>query len=117
MKFKIDENLPVEIAELLRSAHHDPITVTDQGAKGEADPHLVETCAREGRTLVTLDMDFADVRLYPPAQFPGFIVLRVHRQDKRYLISVFRRVIPLIEREPLEHHLWIIEEHRVRIRG
>jgi hypothetical protein len=29
MKFKIDENLPVEIAELLRSARHDAMMVTE----------------------------------------------------------------------------------------
>jgi hypothetical protein len=37
--------------------------------------------------------------------------------DKRHLLAVFRRVIPLIEREPVRHHLWIFEETRVRIRG
>lgn len=99
MKFKIDENLPVEIADLLRSAHYDAVTVMDQGLKGANDPLIVNACLREGRILVTLDLDFADVRVYPPQQFPGFMVLRVRRQDKRHLITVFRRVIPLIERE------------------
>jgi hypothetical protein len=30
---------------------------------------------------------------------------------------VFGRILPLIEREPLARHLWIVEEGRVRIRG
>ena len=117
MKFKIDENLPVEIAELLRSARHDAVTVMDQGLRGADDSLIIDACLREGRVLVTLDLDFADVRAYPPPQFPGFMVLRVRRQDKRHLIAIFRRVIPLMEQESVEHHLWIIEETRVRIRG
>jgi len=117
MKFKIDENLPVETADLLRAADHDATTVVDQGLRGEDDVRIIEACLREGRTLVTLDLDFADVRTYPPQRFPGLMVLRVRRQDKRHLLAVFRRVIPLMEREPVRHHLWIIEEARVRIRG
>jgi Domain of unknown function (DUF5615) len=30
MRFKIDENLPIEVAELLRAAGHDALTVLDQ---------------------------------------------------------------------------------------
>ena len=30
MKFKVDENLPVEIADLLKSANYDAVTVKDQ---------------------------------------------------------------------------------------
>jgi len=33
-----------------------------------------------------------------------------------YIIETFRRAIPLMDREPVKHHLWIIEETRVRIR-
>jgi len=117
MKFKIDENLPLEIAELLWTVGYDALTVIEQELRGEGDALISETCLREGRVLVTLDLDFADVRVYPPQQFPGFMVLRVRQQDKHHLIAVFRRVIALIEQEPVEHHLWIIEENRVRIRG
>lgn len=31
LKFKVDENLPVEAAALLRDAGHDAVTVDDQG--------------------------------------------------------------------------------------
>ncbi|TEU17175.1 MAG: hypothetical protein E3J21_09050 [Anaerolineales bacterium] len=117
MKFKIDENLPVEIAELLWTVGYDAMTVIEQELRGGDDAFISATCLREGRILVTLDLDFADVRAYPPQQFPGFMVLRVRRQDKRHLIAVFQRAIPLIEQEPVEHRLWIIEESRVRIRG
>lgn len=37
MKFKIDENLPVEVAELLQKAGHDAMTVYDQNLAGAAE--------------------------------------------------------------------------------
>jgi hypothetical protein len=62
-------------------------------------------------------MDFADIRNYPPAEFPGLIVLRLRQQDKRYVLNVWMRVIQVLHQEPLEQHLWIVEEERIRIRG
>jgi predicted nuclease of predicted toxin-antitoxin system len=42
MKFKVDENLPTEIAALLRSANHDAITVTDQGLNSADDNVIMD---------------------------------------------------------------------------
>ena len=74
MKFKIDENLPVEIAALLRDAGYEATSVVDQGLGGSADPDIAAVCRHEDRALVTLDMDFADIRTY---QHSGLIVLRL----------------------------------------
>lgn len=67
--------------------------------------------------MITLDTNFADIRAYPLAHFPGLIVLRLHRQDKPHVLEVINRLLPLLSTEPLEHLLWIVEEDRVRIRG
>lgn len=117
MRFKIDENLPVEIAELLINAGHDAETVNDQQMQGVRDPILIDTCKSEQRVLVTLDTDFSDIRAYPPEEFSGIIVLRVRIQAKHHLIKVFHSIISLIGRESLKQHLWIVEENKVRIRG
>ena len=56
MRFKLDENLPVELADLFRAAGHDAITALDQNLKGVQDSDLASVCRREGRTIVTLDI-------------------------------------------------------------
>lgn len=53
MKFKIDENLPVELANLLESAGYDAMTVKQQKLSGEKDPVIFDICQQEGRVLVT----------------------------------------------------------------
>jgi predicted nuclease of predicted toxin-antitoxin system len=116
MKFKIDENLPIEVAVALREAGHDAMSVVDQGLGGRADTSVAEVCRREGRSLVTLDVDFANVQAYPPRDHPGFIVLRLQRQDKAHLLAVVATVVPLLGKEQLEHRLWIVDESRIRIR-
>jgi predicted nuclease of predicted toxin-antitoxin system len=117
MQFKIDENLPVEIAGLLISAGHDAKTVNEQQLQGAKDSVLIAVCSKEQRILVTLDTDFCDIRSYPPQGLSGIIVLRVGSQAKKHIMEIFRRVLPLIGHEPLAQHLWVVEETRIRIRG
>ena len=116
MKFKIDENLPIEVAGLLRQTGYDVATVLEQDLGGSSDADLANICQKERRVLVTLDISFGDIRAYPPAEFYGLIVLRLKRQDKPYVMHVFSRLIRMFSAEALENRLWIVEEDRIRIR-
>ena len=101
MKFKVGENLPVEAAQVLREAGHDTVTVLEQYHGGGTDVHLATLCQQEGRVLITLDLDFADIRAYPPADYPGLIVLRLGRHHKPYVLSVLTRLMRVLGTEPL----------------
>lgn len=114
--FKTDENLPIEVAELLRQAGHDVQTVLDQSLGGEPDPRIADVCRAEGRALVTLELDFSDIRTYPPADYPGLIVLRPATQTIPNLTRLVSQVIALLATEPLAGRLWIVDETQVRIR-
>lgn len=80
MRFKIDENVPVEVADLLWANMHDAMTIFDQHMIGELDPKVASVCKSEERALITLDLDFSDIRTYPPREFPGIIILRPRNQ-------------------------------------
>lgn len=116
MKFKIDENLPAEVAGLLRKQEHDAVTVLEQHLGGSPDSNIAVICQQEGRALVTLDIDFADIRFYPPEQYPGIIVLRLERQDKPHVLDIFAHVMEAFSSEPIKGRLWIVEEKQIRIR-
>ena len=116
MKFKIDENLPAEVASLLANAGHDAVTVWDEHLSGASDMEIADVCQAEDRILITLDTDFANIQHYPPQQFPGLIVLRLRQQDQRHVLKVIERLIPVLDIEPIRHHLWIVDETHIRIR-
>jgi len=71
----------------------------------------------EGRVIVTLDLDFSDIRTYIPSESQGVIVLRMATQDKDSILRTIDRVIPLLASEPISGRLWIVDGDRVRIRG
>jgi predicted nuclease of predicted toxin-antitoxin system len=117
MLLKIDENLHDDVAVLLAAAGHDAHTVHAEGLRGSGDPALAEHCRVEGRALVTLDLDFADIRAYPPADYAGFVVLRVGDQSRRHILNVMAQVVALLQRQSVKGRLWIVSEAGVRIRG
>lgn len=115
--FKIDENLPAELATMLVEAGHDAVTVYDQNLDGEPDDVVSKVCQQEKRAVVTLDVGFSNVYEYPPSEYSGIIVLRSRNQDKISILNTFQKALPLLESEPLIGKLWIVDEKKVRIRG
>jgi predicted nuclease of predicted toxin-antitoxin system len=117
MRFKVDENLHDDVAVQLAGAGHDAETVHTEGLRGCIDSVLAHHCVSEGRAIVTLDLDFADIRAFPPALSAGIIVIRVRDQSRSRLIQVMTRVIDLLKRETVIGRLWIVTDAGVRIRG
>ena len=75
MRLKLDENLPLELKLLFQESGHDTATVIDEGMGGAPDSAVGSVCLAEERVLITLDTDFADIRLYPPGN---------HHRNYRY---------------------------------
>ncbi len=117
MKFLIDENLPLEVGERLRQANYDVAIVKGKYLSGKPDIDIVSACHLEDRVLVSLDLDFVEIRTYPPADFPGFLLLRLKRQDRNYLLEIIENLIQMLSKEPIERQLWIVEEDQIRIRS
>lgn len=117
MRFKVDQNLPVDVASLLRAAGHEGDTVNEEQLDGISDADLAELCRRETRALITLDQDFGDIRAYPPGEYSGLVVLRLQRQDRRHVLEVCSRLLEPLSKEPLAGRLWIVETTRIRVRG
>ena len=116
MRFKIDENLPSEVASVLNIAGHDAMTIGDQRMSGEPDPRVAAVCRDEDRVILTLDLDFSDIRTYPPGDYPGIVVLRPPTQAKSAVLDLVGQLIPLLDIEPLVGNLWILQRSGLRIR-
>jgi hypothetical protein len=46
-----------------------PQRSTTKGCVGHSDAEIAQVCQREARVLVTMDLDFADIRAYPPQDY------------------------------------------------
>jgi predicted nuclease of predicted toxin-antitoxin system len=116
MQFKLDENLPPSAAELLRDVGHDVMTVYDQVLQSCTDPEVLAAYQSEGRILLSLDLDFSNILVFPPERYAGLIVLRLRKPGPKAVLSLLRRVLPHLEAVQVAGRLWIADEHRIRVR-
>ena len=69
-------------ASILRGAGFGADTVGQEELSGAEDAVIATTSRSEDRILLTLDLDFANIRAYPPGEHAGMIILRMKQQDK-----------------------------------
>ncbi|MCX7007595.1 MAG: DUF5615 family PIN-like protein, partial [Kiritimatiellaeota bacterium] len=82
MRIKLDENLPSDLAEVLRLHGHDVDTVVTENLTGHPDETVWEAVGKAGRFFITTDLDFSDVRRYRPGTHAGVLLIRLHTEGR-----------------------------------
>lgn len=115
MKLKLDENLGTRGAEIPRQAGHDVTTVPQQELYSASDRRLIDVCRQERRCLVTLDLDFANPLMFPPADHAGVAVLRIPSRPARGdLFDAVRILVAGLKGSDITGKLWIVQRGRIR---
>jgi len=117
MHLKFDENADPRWRLPLEEAGHSVSTVAEERLQGEADATIAAVCRSLGLCLLTLDLDFAQATSYPPADYPGIIVLRHPKPTLNGMQALVRQVATLLKQETPQGRLWIVEPGRIRIHG
>lgn len=118
MRFLIDANLPRSVVAVLRSLGHDVEFARDIGLAAAPDQDIAARAKLTAAVLLTRDLDFANIRQYPPEDYPGLVVLRLSDDATARIIA---GVVERFVREPeflvaLSGRLAIVEADRVRFR-
>src|SRR5947208_251086 len=92
MKLKTDENLPVEVAEMLRLAGHDALSVLEQDLGGWADPGIASICHAAFRLA-----DAGDAGISPSSQILFQDRERVVTRQSQHLGDLDRQVFVRLE--------------------
>lgn len=118
MKFLVDANLPRSTISLLSSFGHTVDFARDTELADAADERIAERALQTNAAILSRDLDFADIRHYPPENYRGIVVLRlsddVVAQDIVQILRSFLEEGELIDQ--LEGRLAIVEAERVRFR-
>jgi predicted nuclease of predicted toxin-antitoxin system len=116
VKFKLDENMPADLATHLREAGHEVADVMEEELAGEDDRPVLAAATAEGRILLTFHLDFADVRHYAPGTHAEIVVFRLHDQRWRTLKGPVTRLVAGGKLEDLEGGLAVVDETQVRFK-
>src|ERR1700676_2284895 len=77
MRFLIDANLPRAVIAVVQSLGHQAEFARDIGLASATDEQIASHALQSGAALLTRDLDFADIRRYPPDRYSGIVVLRL----------------------------------------
>jgi predicted nuclease of predicted toxin-antitoxin system len=118
VRFLIDANLPRSIVGVLTQLGHESLFARDIGLAHAPDRVVAERAQTTQAVLLTRDLDFADVRNYPPEQYNGIVVFRFADD---VVAKEIARIAELFLSEPnflrqLSGRLAIVESDRVRFR-
>lgn len=119
MRLKLDEHMGDSLATVARDRGHDVETVLDESLCGCEDRRLLKICKEERRTFVTLDKEFGNPLLFPPAEYSGVVLLRVPRPagypEMKGALEVFLDACePYKTEQCLDGRLWIVNLGRER---
>lgn len=117
MKLLLDENLSPLHARTLRELGHDAVSVSESGLSGADDPTVRAFALKDGRVLVTLDADFANLVRFSPSDTPGVIRLKVHPATEGAIDTLLRFTIARLAEVKLDGKLVVADPKRIRIRG
>ncbi|MGA2770846.1 MAG: DUF5615 family PIN-like protein [Bryobacteraceae bacterium] len=116
MKFKLDENLPVELVTDLRGLGHETDTVTEEGLRGAADPAVVDAALAADRILFTLDKGIANLQRYPIHRHAGVVLFRPDTSGRGgVMVFVRNRPHKVLEMD-LTGRLTVVGASRIRFR-
>jgi len=115
MRLKLDENMDVRLAVVARNSGHSVETVLSQGLSGQEDGVVYDVCLEEERTLITMDLDFANPVRFPPGPTAGVIVLRPPRPVLGLIRAALSVALAQLDRMSPQGALWIAEPGRVRV--
>jgi predicted nuclease of predicted toxin-antitoxin system len=115
MNIKLDENLPLALATLLKDLGHDVHTPRDEQLTGHTDIEIWEAAQKESRFLITQDLDFSDSRRFSPGSHHGILLIRLRSPNRRDLIG---RIGQLFQKENVGewmHCFVVATERKIRV--
>jgi predicted nuclease of predicted toxin-antitoxin system len=116
MLVKLDENMAKTHVELLQQEGYSAERVTDEGLSGADDEIIWQQVCSEGRFFITLDLDFSDVRRFPPGNHPGILLVRPGRHSREAVLEILSRVLREQPLETLKGCLVVADPIQTRVR-
>jgi predicted nuclease of predicted toxin-antitoxin system len=116
MKFKLDENLPLEIADAFQDAGHEIDSVQSEGLTGASDLKILYHVQIENQILLTMDKGIADIRLFPPSQYPGIVLFRPATSGRGEVLRFVQQALPDLLSTDMTGRLVVISPRGIRSR-
>ncbi len=116
MKFLADMGISPKAVRFLRDLGHDAEHLHDQGLDRLPDHAILEKARREGRALLTHDLDFGELVAASGARLPSVVIFRLRSMRPERLNRYLQEIVAQ-HHEALERGVVLsVSEGRTRAR-
>jgi predicted nuclease of predicted toxin-antitoxin system len=116
VKIKLDENLSRHLKASIEQHGHDARTAEEEGLLAKSDVDVGSADKAEDRIVFTLDLDFADLRKFPPGSHPGVVLFRPRSMGPLAVNRFILKFVQDTDLNELSGCLAVAEPHRIRVR-
>jgi len=116
LKLKLDENLSRHLSAEITTLGHEVATAADQGLLGRSDREVSAAAKAAGELLFTLDLEFGDLRKYPPGSHPGILLFRPRSMGPSAVNGFVTNFVRGTDLAELAGCLVVVDPDRVRVR-
>jgi len=115
-KLKLDENLSILLKSTLSRMGYDVRTAGEEELLGRPDIEIAAAAHREERVLLTLDLEFGDLRKHPPGQHPGIVLFRPRSLGPLTVNRFIEGFLKSANLEDFPGCIMIVDPSKVRVR-
>lgn len=116
LKFITDECVGLPTITLLRKLGYSVVTAKEAGICGKSDFEILKLAIKEKRILVTEDIDFGNILLYPPKLHHGIILLRFRHSLESEIHDILSCLLAELKPKDFKETLIIVDKDKYRIR-
>ena len=116
MNILADECVYKRTVNLLRSWGRDVLTAQEVGLAGRPDEEILAYATMHERVLITIDIDFSNIRHYPPKFHKGIIVAKIRPRHAEAVHIVLEYLLNHIDPDRLSKSLVIVDQNKYRVR-
>jgi predicted nuclease of predicted toxin-antitoxin system len=116
MKFLVDMPLSPGMASWLAELGHDATHASTLGLSSAGDATLMELARREGRVMITADLDYPRLLALTEAAGPGLILFRGGNYSEQDAIDRMARMFESVPIDQISSSVVVIEKGRIRRR-
>jgi len=115
MKFLLDMPVSFLLLDVLQAHGHEGVHAHQIGKDRASDDELLEIARREGRVIVTADLDFPRLMALSLAEGPGLILFRGGNYSDSEMCDLLRRVLQRVSPEVLGRSICVVDKKRIRV--
>lgn len=116
MKFLADMNVSMNTVFYLRRQGYDAVHLREQGLSRLADPLVLDKARKEGRIILTFDLDFGDLMAMGCHELPSIVIFRLRDETPASVAAKLDDVIRAKQGDLNEGTIIIVEDFRYRTR-